>query len=188
MRIPPRSLCAQLSGAAERGLRQRSSGSPGAGPHLEIARAYKASVSTCCLNFNLKPDPQMHLRISVYTGLLLQDLVRSREISGSAAHPPVLALVLYNGKERWPGVSGPYRCIDAIRDPLPAAPGNLVALLFELERSGRPGRFDPGCREAGRFSCRTGLGRSETGIQRVPSRVAPPGPLSGSKDPRDGRP
>ena len=90
------------------------------------------------LEFQSKPDPQMHLRISVYTGLLLQDLVRSREISGSAAHPPVLALVLYNGKERWPGVSGPYRCIDAIRDPLPAAPGNLVALLFELERSRSP--------------------------------------------------
>ncbi|HEY3569149.1 MAG TPA: Rpn family recombination-promoting nuclease/putative transposase [Thermoanaerobaculia bacterium] len=87
------------------------------------------------LEFQSRPDPQMALRISVYTGLLLQDLIRSRELSSSAPPPPIQAVVLYNGKVRWPGTSSSYRRLDAIHDPLPADPGNLVVLLFELERS-----------------------------------------------------
>jgi|1186.fasta_scaffold286955_1 hypothetical protein len=87
------------------------------------------------LEFQSRPDPQMSLRISVYTGLLLQDLIRSREISSSAPPPLIQAVVLYNGKARWPGTSGLFRRLDAIHDPLPDDPGNLVVLLFELERS-----------------------------------------------------
>lgn len=87
------------------------------------------------LEFQSRPDPQMSLRVSVYSGLLLQGLIWSREISSSAPPPPIEAVVIYNGKARWAGTSGSYRCINAIHDPLPADPGNLVVLLFELERS-----------------------------------------------------
>jgi len=87
------------------------------------------------LEFQSRPDPQMSLRISVYTGLLLQDLIRSREISSWAPPPLIQAVVLYNGKARWPGTSDLFRRLDAIHDPLPDDPGNLVVLLFELERS-----------------------------------------------------
>jgi hypothetical protein len=87
------------------------------------------------LEFQSRPDPQMSLRISVYTGLLLQNLIRSRELSSSAPPPLIQAVVLYSGKARWPGTSDSYRRVDAIHDPLPTDPGNLVVLLFELERS-----------------------------------------------------
>ncbi|HEX9943841.1 MAG TPA: Rpn family recombination-promoting nuclease/putative transposase [Thermoanaerobaculia bacterium] len=91
------------------------------------------------LEFQSEPDSQMSLRFSVYTGLLRQDLVRSREVPRSAEPPLVLPVVLYNGLQRWidrPGAS--YRLIDMLRDPLPADPENLVALLCELERSRTP--------------------------------------------------
>jgi hypothetical protein len=87
------------------------------------------------LEFQSEADPRMSLRISIYEGLLRQDLARSREIRGSQG-PPVLAVVIYNGERRWTERSRtPYRLIDVQRDPLPADPDNLVARLFELERS-----------------------------------------------------
>ena len=77
----------------------------------------------------------MSLRISVYDSLLRQDLARSREVRGSRI-PPILAVVIYNGERRWTKRSDvAYRLIDVQRDPLPADPDNLVARLFELERS-----------------------------------------------------
>lgn len=91
------------------------------------------------LEFQSEPDPQMSTRTSVYRGLFLQDLVRSREVSPSAEAPPILSVVLYNGLQRWlgPGDAG-FRLIDMRRVPLPAAPDNLVARLCELERSRTP--------------------------------------------------
>jgi hypothetical protein len=87
------------------------------------------------LEFQSEADPQMSLRISIYEGLLRQDLTRSREVRGSEV-PPVLAVVIYNGERRWTERSRTqYRLIDVQRDPLPADPDNLVAQLFELERS-----------------------------------------------------
>jgi hypothetical protein len=92
------------------------------------------------LEFQSEPDPQMALRISVYEGLLRQDLARSREVAPSV-DPFIMAVVVYNGGERWTERSasrGSYRLIDVQRDPLPAEPDNLVALLFQLERSRTP--------------------------------------------------
>lgn len=88
------------------------------------------------LELQSEPDPQMSIRLSVYRGLLLQDLARGREIPRSGDPPAILPVVLYNGSERWgerPAAS--FRLINAFRDPLPQEPDNLVALLFELERS-----------------------------------------------------
>lgn len=87
------------------------------------------------LEFQSRPDPQMSLRISVYSGLLLQNLIRSRELSSSATPPLIQGVVLYHGKARWPRISDSYRRVGVIHDPLPDDPGNLVVVLFELERS-----------------------------------------------------
>ncbi|HEX6898156.1 MAG TPA: Rpn family recombination-promoting nuclease/putative transposase [Thermoanaerobaculia bacterium] len=89
------------------------------------------------LEFQSEPDPRMDLRSSVYSGLFLQDLIRSGEISRSAVDlPPVLCVVLYNGPGRWTeSPDAPFRLIDVSRAPLPSDPDNLVRLLFELERS-----------------------------------------------------
>ena len=92
------------------------------------------------LEFQSEPDPQMALRFSVYEGLLRQALARSREVSPSE-DPSIVAVVVYNGRERWTERSaskGSYRLVDVNRDPLPADPDNLVALLFQLERSRTP--------------------------------------------------
>src|SRR6185295_18192550 len=51
------------------------------------------------LEFQSEPDPQMALRISVYQGLLRQDLARSREVPPSM-EPSIMAVVVYNGRER----------------------------------------------------------------------------------------
>lgn len=91
------------------------------------------------LEFQSEPDPQMPVRISVYRGLLHQNLVRSRELSRAAEPPPILAVVLYNGVRRWNGrPDASYRLIDMRRVSLPADPDNLVARLCELERSRTP--------------------------------------------------
>jgi putative YhgA-like transposase len=91
------------------------------------------------LEFQSEPDPQMAIRMSVYRGLLHQDLIRTREIPRSADPPSILAVVLYNGPERWiERPEAPYRLVNALRDPLPADPDNLAVLLFELERCRTP--------------------------------------------------
>ena len=87
------------------------------------------------LEFQSRVDRQMSLRISVYTGLLQQDLLKSREISPKGGLPPVLTVLLYNGWRRWTEGGDGYRLIDMRRDPLPVGEDNLVALLCELERS-----------------------------------------------------
>jgi Putative transposase, YhgA-like/Domain of unknown function (DUF4351) len=94
------------------------------------------------LEFQSEPDPQMAVRISVYRGLLHQDLVRSREIPRTADPPPIFPVVLYNGPEQWLEESGSYRRIDMLRNPLPADPDNLVVLLCEVERSRTPEELD----------------------------------------------
>ncbi|HSS79325.1 MAG TPA: Rpn family recombination-promoting nuclease/putative transposase [Thermoanaerobaculia bacterium] len=87
------------------------------------------------LEFQSRKDPRMALRISVYVGLLKEDLLKSREIPPRKELPPVLAVVLYNGMRRWPELGEGYRLIDIRRETLPAEEGNLVVLLCQLERS-----------------------------------------------------
>jgi hypothetical protein len=94
------------------------------------------------LEFQSEVDPQMEIRVSVYRGLLHQELVRSREISRWEGAPLFVPVVLYNGAERWVRRGGVphsgYLLVDVLRDPLPGNPDNLVSLLFELERSQCP--------------------------------------------------
>ncbi|HEX4963837.1 MAG TPA: Rpn family recombination-promoting nuclease/putative transposase [Thermoanaerobaculia bacterium] len=88
------------------------------------------------LEFQSRKDPEMSLRVSVYVGMLRQDLRKSREIPRGKKLPLVLAVVVYNGEAEWSELSqGEYLLIDVRRGPLPAGEDNLVVLLCELERS-----------------------------------------------------
>ena len=53
------------------------------------------------LEFQSAVEPYMALRIAVYTGLLYQDLVRRGALGPEGRLPPVLPVVLYNGRARW---------------------------------------------------------------------------------------
>ncbi len=53
------------------------------------------------LEFQSTADPYMAVRILVYTGLLYQDLIRRGALGDGGRLPPVLPVVLYNGRPRW---------------------------------------------------------------------------------------
>ena len=110
------------------------------------------------LEFQSQVDPFMALRILVYVGLLYQDLVRQKALLPGRLLPPVLPVVLYNGKARWtaatelselvaavPGLEQyqprcTYLLLDEARHSQEGVrlPTNLVAALFELEHSRTP--------------------------------------------------
>ena len=114
------------------------------------------------LEFQSGVHPFMAARLSTYLDLLYQDLIRSRQLGGRRGQrrlPPVVPIVLYNGRRRWtapteladliePGPSGldayrpqlRYLLIDegAYRDAELATMRNLAAALFRLENSRDP--------------------------------------------------
>ena len=53
------------------------------------------------LEFQSTDDHWMALRVMVYTGLLYQDLIRIRVVSGRKPLPPVFPIVLYSGHGAW---------------------------------------------------------------------------------------
>ncbi|CUR46531.1 putative transposase [Alloalcanivorax xenomutans] len=112
------------------------------------------------LEFQSTVERFMPVRILTYIGLLYQDLIRREELSQDRRLPPVLPIVLYNGKGRW---RAPVALDNLIQPPphavlpyLPrlqfllldegallhegALPGqrNLVAAIFRLEQSQAP--------------------------------------------------
>ncbi|MCK0538217.1 Rpn family recombination-promoting nuclease/putative transposase [Alcanivorax quisquiliarum] len=111
------------------------------------------------LEFQSTVDRFMPVRVLSYIGLLYQDLIKRREPGNSPLLPPVLPIVLYNGKPRW---RASVDLADLIQ-PMPQAlhefqprqrfllldegryqahelPAgrNLVAALFRLEHSATP--------------------------------------------------
>jgi len=110
------------------------------------------------LEFQSEPDPWMALRMLVYVGLLMQELVKRGELL-SGKLPPVLPLVLYNGLPEWkpvvevsalfiPPPAGlepfqprlAYHLVDEIRLQLHPAEAvrTAVEALFSLEQGGSP--------------------------------------------------
>jgi Putative transposase, YhgA-like len=102
----------------------------------------------------------MAVRLMTYVGLLYEGLIRSRQLTSTGHLPPVVPIVLYNGRDRWtavqdmaalvaeaPGGLALYRprllylLIDVGRYPeSELAPlRNLAAALFRLENSRTPG-------------------------------------------------
>ena len=72
--------------------------------HLRLGRR---RVFLLLLEFQAADDRWMALRILTYSGLLLQELLRSRapEVAGERL-PAVLPVVLYNGTEPWTASPG----------------------------------------------------------------------------------
>ncbi len=108
------------------------------------------------LEFQSKVDPYMALRIMVYQGLLYQDIIKKKLVPpGAKFLPPVVPLVLYNGREPWTAAVDVaqlvlpvvglehfttrcrYMLVDEIRCRADALleQRNLVAALFKLEQS-----------------------------------------------------
>jgi hypothetical protein len=108
------------------------------------------------IEFQSEPDPFMALRLLVYVGLLYQDLLRRQELPADGRLPPVLPMVLYHGTAPWTGAVAfqdllapappgleryqprfRYLFLDEERYPATAlaAPENLAAALFRLDRS-----------------------------------------------------
>lgn len=111
------------------------------------------------LEFQSSIDAFMAVRLLTYVGLLYQDLIKQRVTADSGRLPPVLPIVLYNGKPRWTAATelldliepAPGRLKDyaprlkyllldegAIDESAPWALKNLVAALFRLEKSRGP--------------------------------------------------
>ena len=111
------------------------------------------------LEFQSGVHPFMAARLSTYLDLLYQDLIRGRQLGRRRRLPPVLPLVLYNGRRRWTAPtdladlieSGPagldayrprlrYLLIDesAYAEAQLAPMRNLAAALFRLENSTGP--------------------------------------------------
>ncbi|MBF0188284.1 MAG: Rpn family recombination-promoting nuclease/putative transposase [Magnetococcales bacterium] len=111
------------------------------------------------IEFQSTVDWMMAVRMNAYVMLLYQDLVKSGQVKKGALLPPVLPMVLYNGKPAWTAVTDVadliisvpgslnrfrprmrYLLIDEVRyeDAVLADMQNLVAALFRLEKSQTP--------------------------------------------------
>lgn len=53
------------------------------------------------LEFQSAVDPFMAVRLLAYVGLLYQDLIRAKQLTPEGRLPPVLPVVLYNGRPCW---------------------------------------------------------------------------------------
>lgn len=111
------------------------------------------------IEFQSTVDPWMPVRVSVYTGLLYQDLIKSKKVKRGEQLPPVFPIVLYNGQNRWtarqdiadliapmpPSLaryrpSHRYFLVDEGKVPMETLGANsgLANLLIRLERSNGP--------------------------------------------------
>ena len=107
------------------------------------------------LEFQSTPDHFMAVRLTSYTSLLLEDIVREEKLKPGDLLPAVLSIVLYSGKRQWrgpqdlgsffppapPGLQRRlpnlgYVLLDESRLDLsrPELASNRVALLFRIER------------------------------------------------------
>ena len=111
------------------------------------------------LEFQSTVDPYMAVRVLVYIGLLYQALIRAGQLPPSGKLPPVVPIVLYNGRGRWTAA----QTVESLLEPMasslaPYCPRlryvlldegryterelaplrNLVAALCRLENSREP--------------------------------------------------
>ncbi len=107
------------------------------------------------LAFQSHSERWMALRMQVYVGLLLQDLVKQHQLTVQGMLPPVLPLVLYSGDQPWRAATAlsslmlsppeglqdlqpeqKYLLIDqnSYQPGILAEQANLVAAIFRLQR------------------------------------------------------
>jgi|GEM_PF-2914010 len=81
------------------------------------------------LEFQSSVDKFMAVRLMVYIGLLYQDLIKSKQLTQNKKLPPVLPLVLYNGKEqRWTAKQE----LNELIEPLPVGLENVRLNAIKL--------------------------------------------------------
>ena len=153
------------------------------------------------LEFQSRPDRFMALRLMTYLGLLYEDLRKAGQLTAAGKLPPVLPLVLYNGRRRW-------RAPEDIAELIETIPGGLeryrpslryllldegrfadqpAARLHRLAQAGAVARTDAGCRLS--TSTRTAGGTQHAGRTRqgVDSRLGTAGDREGSSGRRGDR-
>ena len=91
------------------------------------------------VEFQSTVDRDMAKRIREYTGLLLDRLIRNDAIAREGGLPPVMAVVVYNGSERWTAIGeeahqAPVPSARAARDLAPLQP-QLYRRIDETSRS-----------------------------------------------------
>jgi len=106
------------------------------------------------IEFQSSVEQMMAVRVLVYKGLLLLDLVKAKQVPASGPLPTVVPIVIYNGSGRW---TAPLDAADLFEDPVPGTESyglqgrylaieagayphaptdedkNLVAALFAIE-------------------------------------------------------
>ena len=110
------------------------------------------------LEFQSTADRYMAVRLLAYGSLLYQDLIRRRELGPGGELPPVLPVVLYNGRSRWRAADEVAKLVAPVEGPLAQyqmslryfvlderglgeddlPEDNLVASLVEFEASRSP--------------------------------------------------
>ena len=110
------------------------------------------------LEYQSTADPYMAVRMMVYAGLPYQDLIRRGELGPGGELPPVLPVVLYNGRSRWKAAEDVGKLMAPVGEPLARYQpslryfvlderahreddlprGNLVTALIGLETSRTP--------------------------------------------------
>ena len=167
--------------------------------HLRLGRR---RVFLLLLEFQAQDDHWMALRILTYTGLLFQELIRSRapEVAGERL-PAVLPVVLYNGTEPWTAAPemralmtavgpwlAPYQpaqryCLLDLRrvaaDDLPYR--NLLRAVARLEQSRSPQDVVRAVKALQRWLPNRGAEELRRGfvdwIRQIAGALAPPGAL-----------
>ena len=85
------------------------------------------------IEFQSEVDYWMALRIGVYTGLLYQDLIKSKRVKTRELLPPVFPIVLYNGSPRWTAATELSQLIEPYTKGLEAyCPRQRYFILDEL--------------------------------------------------------
>lgn len=83
------------------------------------------------LEFQSTIDPYMALRIQIYTGLLHQDLIRRKQLPDNGNLPPILPLVLYNGRRPWNAATSLSDIIEPCPNSLARYQPNIHYLLLD---------------------------------------------------------
>lgn len=129
------------------------------------------------LEFQSTPDPWMAVRVLAYTALLWQDLIRCGHVKDGERLPPVLPIVIYNGRRPWKAAldvgellapaSGRlalyqprqrYFLLDESRVPESVLrEGGLATRLVRLERARNPQEVAEVVRELNVLLRRTGI-------------------------------
>ena len=83
------------------------------------------------LEFQSTVDAHMAVRMLTYLGLLYQDLIRQNKLTARSKLPPVLPLVLYNGRPRWTAATNIADLIETIPGGLDRYKPHLSYLLLD---------------------------------------------------------